>query len=209
MSTNTLDQNAPSDAGQRKDRDERWAQVIAVAAELFAQNGYEATSLREIAERVGMLKGSLYHYISGKSDLLVHVLREAHARGVLRLTDIARREGRAIECLEQVAAAHAKYICTERVFTAGFIEAHRHLTTGQAREFDLAERAYRTSVERLIARGQAEGDLRDDLDPKVCALCLLGFLNSLHNWVKPSSGLTTRRLCDHALTMGLGGMRKA
>ncbi|MBS7670069.1 TetR/AcrR family transcriptional regulator [Croceicoccus gelatinilyticus] len=208
MDANILDDISHADPAQRKDREERWAQVVAVSAALFAQKGYEATSLREIAERVGMLKGSLYHYINGKSDLLVHVLREAHSRGVLVLTKIAEREGQALERLEEVITAHAKYICTERVFTAGFIEAHRHLTPDRAREFDVAERNYRKAVERLIARGQVEGDLRDDLDPKVSALCLLGFLNSLHGWVKPASGLTTRRLCDHALAMGLGGLRK-
>ncbi|GGD38828.1 TetR/AcrR family transcriptional regulator [Croceicoccus pelagius] len=209
MDANSLDNISHADPAQRKDREDRWQQVVAVSAALFAEKGYEATSLREIAERVGMLKGSLYHYINGKSDLLVHVLREAHSRGVLVLTGIAEREGRALERLEDVITAHARYIFTERVFTAGFIEAHRHLTPDRAREFDLAERNYRKAVERLIARGQAEGELRHDIDPKVSALCLLGFLNSLHGWAKPASGLTTRRLCDHALVMGLGGLRKA
>ncbi|KHK93188.1 TetR/AcrR family transcriptional regulator [Novosphingobium malaysiense] len=192
---------------KRKDRADRWPELVTAAAELFAEKGYEGTSLRDIAERLGMLKGSLYHYINGKSDLLVHVMREAHARGLRTIAAQAEGEGRAVSLLETMVEAHARYVCTETVFTAGFIEARKHLPPERAQEFVLEERAYRLRVEALVARGQAEGDLREDLDPKVAALCLLGFLNSLHNWVRPTGVHSIRRICDHAVALGIGGMR--
>ncbi|RVQ65688.1 TetR/AcrR family transcriptional regulator [Croceicoccus ponticola] len=194
-------------ATRRRSGPDRWPEIVTVAAELFAEKGYEGTSLRDVAERLGMLKGSLYHYISGKSDLLVHVLREAHERGVNALAALAQEDGPALLRLEAIVAAHARYVCTESVFTASFIEAHRHLAPDRAQEFVTAERSYRLLIEGLIARGQAEGDLRPDLDPKVAALCLLGFLNSLHGWVRPARRLSIRRICDHAIAMGIGGMR--
>ncbi len=191
----------------RRSGPDRWPELVAAAAELFAENGYEGTSLRDVAERMGMLKGSLYHYINAKSDLLVHVLREAHERGVKSLSAIAAQNGPAIERLEALVAAHARYVCTESVYTASFLEAHRHLAPARAQEFVAAERAYRLGVEDLIARGQTEGALREDLDPKVAALCLLGFLNSLHDWVSPARRLSVRRICDHAIAMGIDGLR--
>ncbi len=192
---------------RRRSGPDRWPELVTAAAELFAEKGYEGTSLRDVAERVGMLKGSLYHYINSKTDLLVHVLREAHERGVKSLSAIAAEDGPADERLEALVAAHARYVCTESVYTASFIEAHRHLAPDRAQEFVAAERAYRLAIESLIARGQAEGSLRDDLDPKVAALCLLGFLNSLHDWVSPARRLSIRRICDHAIAMGIDGLR--
>ncbi|CDO35169.1 TetR/AcrR family transcriptional regulator [Novosphingobium sp. KN65.2] len=191
-----------------KGRTDRWPELLEAAAELFAEKGYDGTSLRDIADRLGMLKGSLYHYISGKSDLLVHVMREAHRRGLRSIAALAREEGPAIERLEAIVVAHARYVCTERVFTAGFFEARRHLPEARAVEFAADERDYRLRVEALIVRGQDEGALRTDLDPKLTALCLLGFLNSLHLWVRPNGVHSIRRICDHAVMLGLDGLRR-
>ena len=197
----------PARSGSR-DRTERWPELLEVAAELFAEKGYDGTSLRDISERMGMLKGSLYHYISGKSDLLVHVMREAHHRGLRSISALAREEGPAIERLEAIIVAHGRYVCTERIFTAGFFEARKHLPAARAAEFAADERDYRLRVEALIVRGQEEGALRPDLDPKLTALCLLGFLNSLHLWVRPNGIHSIRRICEHAVMLGLDGLRR-
>lgn len=205
QSLETVDPEARSGS---RDRTERWPELLEVAAELFAEKGYDGTSLRDIAERMGMLKGSLYHYISGKSDLLVHVMREAHRRGLRSISALAREEGPAIERLEAIVVAHGRYVCTEKIFTAGFFEARKHLPAARAAEFAADERDYRLRVEALIVRGQEEGALRPDLDPKLTALCLLGFLNSLHLWVRPNGIHSIRRICEHAVMLGLDGLRR-
>src|SRR5207248_7046887 len=56
----------------------RYGDIVDVAAELFATKGYAATSIQDIADAVGILKGSLYHYINTKEDLLVSVVDEVH-----------------------------------------------------------------------------------------------------------------------------------
>src|SRR5690348_10020612 len=60
----------------------RWDEVLSVAAEVFGEKGYRAATLRDIASRLGMLKGSLYYYIDSKEDLLFEILRRSHLRGV-------------------------------------------------------------------------------------------------------------------------------
>src|SRR5438876_12367435 len=56
---------------------ERAEQVYAAALRLFREKGYHATSMQDIAAAVGLYKGSLYHYIGGKQDLLVQVFERA------------------------------------------------------------------------------------------------------------------------------------
>lgn len=191
----------------RKSRSERWPELVEVAAYIFAEKGYEAASLQDIAERVGMLKGSLYHHITSKSDLLVHVLREAHRRGLHKFVAIGEGGGTAISRLEAMVSAHARFICTERTFTATFIQAHRFLPETRQIEFIDAERNYRLLTENLIAQGQKDGALRADLNPKLAALCLMGFLNALHLWVRPGGAFSIRRICEHAVAQGLDGLR--
>src|SRR5256714_8911984 len=69
---------------------ERGEQVYAAALRLFREKGYHATSMQDIAAAVGLYKGSLYHYIGGKEDLLIQVFERG--MGAL-LTDVERIAG--------------------------------------------------------------------------------------------------------------------
>jgi AcrR family transcriptional regulator len=60
---------------ERKPREERWSELIEVATDVFYAKGYDAASLQDIADRLGMFKGSLYYYIQSKEDLLYDVYR--------------------------------------------------------------------------------------------------------------------------------------
>src|ERR1700712_2229038 len=62
----------------RKSREERWPEIIQAATDVFAEKGYDVASLHDIADRLDMLKGSLYHYIGSKEDLLFYIIRAAH-----------------------------------------------------------------------------------------------------------------------------------
>jgi len=70
--------SARRSGGERKPREERWAQLIEVATRVFFEKGYDAASLQDIADRLGMLKGSLYYYIQSKEDLLFEVISTVH-----------------------------------------------------------------------------------------------------------------------------------
>src|SRR5438046_10497950 len=60
----------------------RWDEVLSVAADVFGEKGYRAATLRDIASRLGMLKGSRYYYIDSKEDLLFEILRRPHLQVV-------------------------------------------------------------------------------------------------------------------------------
>src|SRR5271168_73960 len=100
--------------GDRKPRDERWAQILNVAAQVFFEKGYDATSLQDIANRTGILKGSLYYYIETKEDLLGNLLREAQEKGLRSIRPIAERPGSPIHRLADMIRCHIDYVCTDR-----------------------------------------------------------------------------------------------
>src|SRR5215467_7935752 len=98
--------------GGRAGRD-RGEEVYAAALRLFREKGYHATSMQDIAAAVGLYKGSLYHYIDGKEELLVRVFERG--MGVL-LTEVERiaadpTDGPSAQ-LRRIVEAHVEAVAT-------------------------------------------------------------------------------------------------
>jgi AcrR family transcriptional regulator len=193
-------------AGERKPREERWTELLDVAARIFARSGYDGTSLQEIADELGILKGSLYYYINTKGDLLAHLLRNAHEKGIRNIQPIAEGQGDPIKRLAQMIRTHARYVCTDRDRTAVFLHERKRLTTEQRKAFLGDEHAYRRFFEAVLVEGRQQGLVRAELDPKLTALCLLGSLNSLYQWYKPGGEFSSDAIGDTFVTSWLGGI---
>lgn len=204
------DSSAPArqhkSSGDRKPREERWAEILEVAAEVFAEKGYDATSLQEIATRTGILKGSIYYYINTKGDMLAHLLRQAHDKGLSNIQPLAEGPGNAAERLAAMIRRHAEYVCTDRNLTAVFVHERRRLTPEQSKAYLGDEHAYRRLFQRVISEGQKEGTINPDLDPKLTALYLLGSVNSLYQWFQPNSQFSVSKVCEHLVKSTLGGL---
>ena len=108
-------------AGERKPREERWAQLLEVATQVFYEKGYDGASLQDIADRLGMLKGSLYYYIQSKEDLLFEVISEVHREGYAVVRAAAASEGDPLDRLERTIRAHVEHACRNLVPTAVFL----------------------------------------------------------------------------------------
>src|SRR5258708_310262 len=88
--------------------------VLDAAAKLFAEKGYEATSIGDIAEAVGLLKGSLYYYAPSKEELLFWIIREVHGKGrklVERFTD---SDDDPVTQLREIIEAGATFVIDHR-----------------------------------------------------------------------------------------------
>lgn len=191
--------------GDRKPREERWAELLEAAAEVFFEKGYDATSLQEIADRIGILKGSIYYYINTKGDLLAHLLREANETGIRNVEPIARREGDPIERLKDMIRMHVRYVCSDRARTAVFLHERKRLSPEQRKEVFGDEHAYRRLFQDVIKEAQTAGLIRKDLDSKLLSLCILGSLNSLYQWYRPNGAYSIDRIADHYIAISLSG----
>ena len=63
----------------------RYLEILDAAADLFFHKGFGATTTQDVADAVGLLKGSLYHHIGSKEDLLVGIIDDVHAAAMERL----------------------------------------------------------------------------------------------------------------------------
>jgi AcrR family transcriptional regulator len=160
--------------------------IIAGAAELFAERGFGATSLDDIAEKLGAGKASLYYHVKNKEEILRLIFLTVLTASEEPLRRIAEahlppREklSRAIEHQTAVAADRSPAMIV-------FYREQFHLTGPFAKEIVLRKKAYERYFEQIIEEGQTQGMFQPEADPKIITFGLLGMCNWLSQWYRPN-----------------------
>lgn len=192
--------------GVRKKKEDRWVELLDVAAQVFFEQGYDRTSLQEIADRTGILKGSIYYYIDTKADLLGHILRQAHDAGLRRLAPIASGPGSPVSRLQAMIEQHLRYVCTDRARMAVFVHERERLTEEQRAKYLIDEHAYRDCFERVLREGQESGHFITNCDPQLLSICLLGSLNSVYQWYRPNGKFSDTEIVGQFVQGWLSGV---
>ena len=154
---------------------ERRDQIVAAAAELFADAGYHGASMRDIGFRVGLLKGSLYAHVANKRELLLEIASTAARAFTEALAPICRTQAPAPEKLRQALRAHCTVLTELGPVAAVYRREVRHLD-GQpaAWERQVCQR-YEALWVGIFEQGCQERTFRADLDAQAAtALALAG-----------------------------------
>jgi AcrR family transcriptional regulator len=189
-------------APRRRRRDE----VLQAAADLFFEKGYEATSTADIAERVGILRGSVYYYLETKEALLFELLEGVFAGFLSALAEIQTEECDALEKLRRVVGQHVKYLADNLVRTTLFLTESRSLSIEHRAVVLEQEEEYRSALVDLIAGGQRERTIRGDVSPEIVAMAIVGAANWVHRWYWSGGNATADEIArqfEIILTEGL------
>jgi AcrR family transcriptional regulator len=180
--------------------------VVSSAVALFAERGYDATSMDDIAQALGIKKASLYHHVGGKEVLLELALERAFAALEGAVGDEGSEDERAIVRLERITRAvvattvgSAMPYVTLLLAVRGSTEAGRSALR-RRRRFD-------RRLAALFEAAVAEGDVRADLDAAAVARLFYGMVNSLVGWYRPGRGLAPEKLADTVVAMLFDGVR--
>ena len=190
--------------GRAATYDDQRSLILQRAAELFAQQGYAATSMNAVAEACGFTKPTLYHYFRDKDALLAsicdeHVLR-LHAMatevGALPLPPRDKLRELITRILEEYAdAQHAHRVLTEDVRFLGATDQARIL--GREREV-------------VAAFARVVGAIRPDLQAAALAkpltMLLFGMINWMFTWLKPGGALTHAAMAPVVADLFIGGL---
>lgn len=185
---------------------ERAEEVYTAALRLFMEKGYHATSMQDIAAAVGLYKGSLYHYIGSKEDLLVEVFERAMGSLLIEVEAIvADTSICASDQLRKVLRAHVSAVATNREALTVYLHEFRALA-GEALERVREQReCYRRLVEAVIRRGVEGGELQTE-DVGIATLAILGMCNWLVQWYQPTGRLLPRQIADRFAELVLAGL---
>src|ERR671936_259497 len=156
----------------------RRSELVRQAARLFAEKGYPGTSTGDLAQAMGVQKGSLYAHIASKADLLWEVAREGAASFHAALDEIPD-ELPAAEKIRRALRAHLRVVAERRRYEERF-------------------RAF-------FREGRELGELRTDLDDATATLLALSAANWAYTWLRP--GAATDGLADSFFALLWDGIR--
>lgn len=171
------------------------SEIQEAAIRLFQQKGYHATSMQDIADAVGLQKGSLYHYISSKEDLLVAIIHDAIAQYNARLDEVRRMDLPVRERLELALRHHLKGIADNLGMLTIFLRESYAVNPDQQELLASESARYNQMFEELFSEGIATGEIRD-LDPKLATRTMLGACNWFYRWYRPDGPLSMEQLSD-------------
>jgi TetR/AcrR family transcriptional regulator, cholesterol catabolism regulator len=158
----------------------------------------------DLAEALGVQKGSLYSHIESKADLLWDVAREGAEAFHLALDEVPD-EGPVVERIRAALRGHLRVVAQQLDVATVFIREWRYLE-GERRDTFIAERRrYEERFRTLFREGRERGELRTDLDDGAAALVALSSVNWAYTWLRAGAG--TDDLADRFTTLLLDGMR--
>ena len=182
----------------------RRTELTRAAARLFAQKGYHGTSIGDLADALGVQKGSLYAHINSKQDLLYETMAEG-ARAFHAGLDAIPDDAPATEKIRLALRSHLRVVTDQLDVATVFVQEWRYLE-GEPRDEIVAERRrYEERIRALFREGRDLGELRSDLDDATAALLALSAANWAYTWLRPGAG--TDELADRFTALLLDGMR--
>jgi len=179
--------------------------LLDVAVAVFIERGYEASTMDELAARLGVTKSAIYHHVPSKVELLRLALDRALDELFAVTREPAAMTGPAIDRLEHVVRGSVRVLAAELPFVTLLLRVRGNSDVERAalqrrREFDRV-------VTGLVRAAEEEGDVRPDVDPAVTSRLLFGAVNSLTEWYRPDGELTPDELADALVTTTFEGLR--
>lgn len=190
-------------ANARKRRDE----VLQTAAQVFYEKGYDATTTQDIADRLGILKGSLYYYIDTKEALLFELIDDAYTGTLERLHTALASDDTPLEKLRFLVSSHVTYLIDNLVRTALSLHEARSLSPEHAAVLRSEQQEYRKGLETIIRAGQEAGEIDPELDVSVAALGVLGAMNWVYRWYQPKGPLTPEQIAAEITRFTISGLQ--
>jgi AcrR family transcriptional regulator len=188
----------------KRERRDRRDELLAAAIDVFCTKGFAGASMQDIAEAVGVLKGSLYHYVSSKDELLETVFTVAGDETVQRIEEVASLDVGPVERLQAFVRAQIGWYL-ENVSHSTVLQREWRFVTGEGREVIREYRGrYEDYVRSLIAACVAAGATAPDLDVDHAMRFVLGGVDATPEWYRASGTASIERVGDvyAALTLG-------
>ena len=167
----------------RADRQaDRRQQILAAAVKVFAEKGFHASRVGDIAEEAGIAYGLVYHYFASKEDLLETIFRTTWTEMLARIGEVEEADIPAAEAVRQVTALLLRTWRRDPDLVRVLV---REVTRNQHVQQEIEEiTEAMEALERIIRRGQEAGEFRAELDARLSAVVFYGALEEvLSSWV--------------------------
>jgi len=180
--------------------------IVDTAAELFARDGFGATSLDDIAVMLGVTKGALYYHVKNKEEILRLIYLTVLTASEEPLHHIAEADLSPVEKLRR-AVEHQTTVAADRSpAMIVFYREHPHLTGPFARSIVLRKKAYERYFEHIIEEGKLVGVFQLNVDPTIVSFGILGMCNWMSQWYRTDGQFTHQRVSAMFANMIANGL---
>ncbi|MDH1603368.1 MULTISPECIES: TetR/AcrR family transcriptional regulator [Empedobacter] len=181
--------------------------IIQEAALIFKQKGYSATSMRELAEKVGMEAASLYNHIRSKDEILEEICFKVANQYVSHISSIEDTNESNVQKLRDLIQLHVRMIIDEPNEVSVANNDWKNLSDTKKELYKTIRKGYEKRIANLIKAGIAAGEFKD-LNVSVALFTLLSSLRWIELWYKPGRDISPEQLENDLMTLLINGFQK-
>lgn len=175
---------------------ERFREIVDAAAQVFLEKGYSATSIQDISDRVGILKGSLYHYVRSKEDFLYRIIKDVYDDAINDVRTVSESDLDPLGRLALFVRAHVRFAAAHLTPYTIQLREFEQLSEDRRDEIRAGGETYVEALQGILADGQESGCVDPALDPRLASIIITGELNSMTRWYSPKGALKPDELAD-------------
>ena len=190
-----------STEGEESRRD----QILRAATMLFSEKTFHGTSVKDIADAVGILKSSLYYYISGKEKLLADIILETVKTLKEDLSRVESAEVTPVEGLRQIISAIVRFNTGYREVGILWLTEQHVISSLEMDEVTEMLKQRNKFLEKTLDEGIKMGVFRP-VDVRMASLAIVGLCNSVLAWYRPSGRLSDEKIADFFCEFVTGGL---
>ncbi|MGH2811190.1 MAG: TetR/AcrR family transcriptional regulator [Actinomycetota bacterium] len=188
-------------------RHARRDQVLEVAARQFSNRGYHGTSMQNLAEGLGILRGSIYAHISSKEDLLYEIVNRGADRFITRLEEVIASDAPPEDKLRGAIEAHVSTVAEHMEASTVFLNDWRFLSPERRGEIQAKRDLYEELMREIVDEGIEWGAFDNGVDSKFAGILVLSAVNWLYQWYDPEGSLSSQEIAGRMSDMILNGLR--
>ena len=198
----------PADKSKGSGSRSREQDILAAAVDIFHANGYSATSVDDVANSVGILKGSLYYYIDSKEDLLQRIVEEVHEdveeiiREALARTDLSPLV-RLAEYLRTQVDYNVRNIKRVRVY----YHDYEQLSPTRLASVRKSRRVNEQSIVALVKEAKEAGEIPASMNERLATKTVFATITWMYTWFKPGGGVSGKEFGDFCADFVVNGLR--
>jgi TetR/AcrR family transcriptional regulator, cholesterol catabolism regulator len=182
--------------------------IIAKAAKLFREKGFSATSMRDLAEHVGVEAASLYNHIASKAEILQEICFKTANNFTQHIEEVDATPGKtAIEKLQAILRFHIRQMVDnyEEVYVTD--REWKHLTDPYLSNMQGQRRAYRQRIASIIEDGIRTHEIKD-IDAPTAVLIMLHAVSGIESWHRSKQKIPAEKLEENMVVILVDGLRQ-
>ena len=194
------DKSQPAPAKRRN----RQAEVIDAAIDIFYRKGYSAAAIQDVAEAVGVLKGSLYYYIASKEDLLFRICESVHDESTKILDEVLALDLQPLERVRTYIERHVRWYLENTQQVGVFFREWRFLTGERFELVAQHRRGYDRTIRELIHAAQETGEVDPGISEKYASFYILAAVNAVPEWYRPGGRDSAQSIAEAYANLTIG-----